>query len=137
MFASRDDLHLTEVSAGVWQLRLPIPWEDGHVNCFLLPDGGEVDMIDCGMSSDESLALIWAAVERLAGPGARLRRLLVTHIHPDHYGGAGDITKRAGAELYLHRLEVPMVNPRYLEMDQLVEEVGRYLRIHGVPEEEA
>jgi glyoxylase-like metal-dependent hydrolase (beta-lactamase superfamily II) len=137
MFASSDDLALTEVSAGVWQLRLPIPWEDGHVNCFLLPEDGEVDMIDCGMSSDESLALIWRAVERLAGPGARLRRLLVTHIHPDHYGGAGEITRRAGTDLYLHRLEVPMVNPRYLEVEQLVEEVGRYLLIHGVPEEEA
>jgi glyoxylase-like metal-dependent hydrolase (beta-lactamase superfamily II) len=137
MFASRDDLHLSEVSAGVWQLRLPIPWEDGHVNCFLLPEGGAVDMIDCGMSSDESLALIWSAVERLAGRGAQLRRLLVTHIHPDHYGGAGEITQKAGAELYLHRLEVPMVHPRYLEIDQLVGEVGRYLRIHGVPEKEA
>ena len=97
MFASRDDLDLTEVGDAVWQLRLPIPWENGHVNCFLLPEGGEVDMIDCGMRSDESLALIWGAVERVAGPGARLRRLVVTHIHPDHYGGAGEITSRAGA----------------------------------------
>jgi glyoxylase-like metal-dependent hydrolase (beta-lactamase superfamily II) len=136
MFMSSEDLHLTEVSAGVWELRLPIPWEDGHVNCFLLVDGVEVDMIDCGMNADESLSLIWQAVERVAGPRGRLRRLVVTHIHPDHYGGAGEITS-AGAELYLHRLEVPMVHPRYLEIDQLIEEVGRYLRIHGVPEEEA
>ncbi|MBJ7596670.1 MBL fold metallo-hydrolase [Candidatus Nephthysia bennettiae] len=137
MFASSDDLDLTEVGDGVWQLRLPIPWEDGHVNCFLLTEGGHVDMIDCGMRSDDSLALIWAAVERVGGPGARMRRLVVTHIHPDHYGGAGEITSRTGAELYLHRLEVPMVHPRYLEIDQLVEEVGRYLGIHGVPEQEA
>ena len=137
MSASRDDLQLTEVRPDVWQLRLPIPWEEGHVNCFLLLEGDRIDLIDCGMSSEESLALIWAAAERLAGPSARFRRLLVTHIHPDHYGGAGEITRRARADLYLHRLEVPMVNPRYLEVDQLVEEVGRYLRIHGVPNEEA
>jgi glyoxylase-like metal-dependent hydrolase (beta-lactamase superfamily II) len=137
MFASRDDLQLSEVAAGVWELRLPIPWEDGHVNCFLLRDGDAVDMIDCGMSSEESLALVWRAVARISGPSGRLRRLVVTHIHPDHYGGAGEITSRAGADLYLHRLEVPMVHPRYLEIDQLVEEVRRYLRIHGVPEEEA
>ena len=30
-----------------------------------------------------------------------------------------------------------MVHPRYLEIDQLVEEVGRYLQVHGVPEAEA
>lgn len=128
---------LTQVSADVFELRLPIPWEDTHVNCFLLPDGDMVDMIDCGMSSQESFGSIAAALRDVAGPRARLRRLLVTHIHPDHYGGAGEMTQRYGADLYLHRLEVPMVHPRYLEIEQLVEEVGRYLHVHGVPEAEA
>jgi len=128
---------LTAVATDVFELRLPIPWEDTHVNCFLLPDGDQVDMIDCGMSSQESFALIAAALKDVAGPRARLRRLLVTHIHPDHYGGAGEMTQRYGADLYLHRLEVPMVHPRYLEIEQLVEEVGRYLQVHGVPDAEA
>jgi glyoxylase-like metal-dependent hydrolase (beta-lactamase superfamily II) len=94
-------------------------------------------MIDCGMSSRESFGLIAAALREVAGPRARLRRLVVTHIHPDHYGGAGEMTQRYGAELFFHRLEVPMVHPRYLEIDQLVEEVGRYLQLHGVPDAEA
>jgi glyoxylase-like metal-dependent hydrolase (beta-lactamase superfamily II) len=128
---------LTQVAPDVFELRLPIPWEDTHVNCFLLPDGDQVDMVDCGMSSQESFGLIAAALRELAGPRARLRRLLVTHIHPDHYGGAGEMTQRYGADLYLHRLEVPMVHPRYLEIEQLVEEVGRYLQMHGVPDAEA
>lgn len=131
------DGNLSEASPGVFELRLPIAWEDSHVNCFLLPDGERVDMIDCGMSAEESFALIRAAVRELAGPEGSLRRLLVTHIHPDHYGGAGELTQRDGAELYLHRLEVPMVHPRYLEIEQLVQEVGRYLEVHGVPDAEA
>ena len=130
-------LELSEVSPDVFELRLPIPWEDTHINCFLLPDGEHVDMIDCGMSSRESFGMIADALRALGGPGARLRRLVVTHIHPDHYGGAGVMTQRYGADLYLHRLEVPMVHPRYLEIDQLVEEVGRHLQVHGVPDAEA
>src|SRR3982074_428399 len=47
------------------------------------------------------------------------------------------MTARDGAVLFLHRLEVPMVHPRYLEIEQLVEEVGRYLQVHGVPDAEA
>ena len=131
------DTSLSEVSPGVFELRLPIAWEDSLVNCFLLPDGEHVDMIDCGMSAEESFELIRAAVREVAGPRGRVRRLLVTHIHPDHYGAAGELTQGDGAELYLHRLEVPMVHPRYLEIDQLVAEVGRYLEIHGVPDAEA
>ncbi|MDQ6771561.1 MAG: MBL fold metallo-hydrolase [Candidatus Dormibacteraeota bacterium] len=130
-------MDLNEVGPGVFELRLPIPWEDGFVNCFLLPRGAQVDMIDCGMRSEESYELIRAAVREVGGPAALLRRLVVTHIHPDHYGAAGELTGRDGAELFLHRLEVPMVHPRYLEIEQLVEEVGLYLELHGVPEAEA
>ncbi|MDQ6636314.1 MAG: MBL fold metallo-hydrolase [Candidatus Dormibacteraeota bacterium] len=124
---------LTEVSSGVFELRLPIPWEDGRVNCFLLPRGERVDLIDCGMNGQDSLALIRAAARQVAGPEAKIGRLVVTHIHPDHYGGAGELTERDGAQLFLHRLEVPMVHPRYLEIEQLVQEVGHHLQVHGVP----
>jgi glyoxylase-like metal-dependent hydrolase (beta-lactamase superfamily II) len=127
---------LTEVAAGVFELGLPIPFEEGRVNVFLLPEGAAVDMIDCGMSSEESLELVRQAVREVGGAGARLRRLVVTHIHPDHYGAAGALVG-GGADLYLHRLEVPMVHPRYLELEQLVIEVGLYLEVNGVPEAEA
>ena len=130
-------MELSEVCDGVYELRLEIRWEDARVNCFLLPDGERVDMIDCGMSGEASFAAIRAAVRELAGPGGHLGILVVTHIHPDHYGAAGELTEVDGAQLLLHRLEVPMVHPRYLEVDELVEEVGRYLRVHGVPEPEA
>lgn len=137
MMTSKPKPELQEVHPGIWELRLPIPFEDGRVNCFLLPAGREVDMVDCGMNEPDSLALIHAAVHELAGSGGRLRRLVVTHIHPDHYGAAGEIAHVDGAELYLHRLEVPMVHPRYLQIEQLVGEVGRFLEIHGVPGAEA
>src|SRR6202140_4572319 len=126
---------LTEVADGVLELRLPIPFEDGTVNVFLFPDGTEADLLDCGMNSDDSVALI---KEALAGIGAkRLRRLVVTHIHPDHYGAAGVFAGEGRADLYLHRLEVPLVHPRYVELEHLVSEVRTYLLVNGVPEEEA
>ena len=130
------ELLLNEVAAGVHELRLPIPFEDGHVNVFLLPDGGAVDLIDCGMNAPESLALLETAIGEVA-PGARLRNLLVTHIHPDHYGAAGVLAHDWGAQLYLHRLEIPLVHPRYQELDALVAEVHRYLLANGVPEVDA
>lgn len=123
--------------SGIFELRLAIPWAEKEVNCFLLADGARVDMIDCGMNSEESLEQVRSAIREVGGPNARLGSLLVTHIHPDHYGAAGELTSDNGSELLMHRLEVPLVHPRYLEIEQLVEEVGRYLRVHGVPTPEA
>jgi glyoxylase-like metal-dependent hydrolase (beta-lactamase superfamily II) len=119
----------------VFELRLPIPFEDGLVNVFLFADGDDVDLLDCGMNSDESVNAIHAAVSQVGGK--RIRRLVVTHIHPDHYGAAGAFAGDGGADLYLHRLEVPLVNPRYVELEHLVKEVRTYLLVNGVPASEA
>jgi len=126
---------LSEVAAGVFELRLPIPFEDGLVNVFLFPDGKEADLLDCGMNSEESLEAIHAALRQLGT--TRLRRLVVTHIHPDHYGAAGALAGEGMADLYIHRLEVPLVHPRYVELEHLVEQVRTYLLVNGVTGDEA
>ena len=129
------ELALTEVARDVFELRLPIPFEDGLVNVFLFPDGDEADLLDCGMNAEESLDAIDRALRHLGA--RRVRRLMVTHIHPDHYGAAGVLAGEGRADLYIHRLEVPLVHPRYVELDQLVEEVHRYHLVNGVPDDEA
>lgn len=129
------ELALSEVAAGVFELRLPIPFEDGLVNVFLLPDGDETDLLDCGMNAEESVEAIRAAVRQVGAK--RIRRLVVTHIHPDHYGAAGVFAGEGLADLYLHRLEVPLVYPRYVDFEDLVMEVRIYLLVNGVPEDEA
>ena len=129
------ELALTEVARDVFELRLPIPFEDSHVNVFLFPDGDEADLLDCGMNSEDSLDAIHRALRHLGA--RRLRRLVVTHIHPDHYGAAGVLAGTGRAGLYMHRLEVPLVHPRYVELERLVEEVHTYLLVNGVPDDEA
>ncbi len=126
---------LNKVAEGIFELRLPIPFEDGLVNVFLFVDGDRVDLLDCGMNSEESLELIRSSLAALGGK--RLRNLVVTHIHPDHYGAAGILAGPGRADLYLHRLEVPLVHPRYVELEQLVIEVRNYLLVNGVPPDEA
>ena len=129
------EVELNEVATGVFELRLPIPFEDGLVNVFLFTDGKEVDLLDCGMNSDESLEAIHSALKLLGSK--RLRRLVVTHIHPDHYGAAGTLAGEGRADLYIHRLEVPLVHPRYVELEHLVQEVKHYLLVNGVPADES
>jgi glyoxylase-like metal-dependent hydrolase (beta-lactamase superfamily II) len=125
---------LNLIAPGIHEIRLSIPWEEEVVNCFLFSDGARVDLLDCGIQTDASVATVMAAIREVGGPDAKLRRLVITHIHPDHFGAAGAIKEATGAELYMHRLEVPMVHPRYLELEHLIAEVGQNLRLNGVPE---
>ncbi len=77
-----------EVAEGVLWLRLPLPMALDHVNVFALDDGDSWTLIDTAIGTPRAKAAMEAA---LAGPlgGKPVRRVLVTHHHPDHIGLAG------------------------------------------------
>ncbi len=90
-----------QVAEGILWLRLPLPMALDHVNVFALDDGDGWTLVDTGFYSKRSVAL-WECL--LAGPmkGKPVRRVIVTHHHPDHIGMAGWFQTR-GAELITTR----------------------------------
>jgi glyoxylase-like metal-dependent hydrolase (beta-lactamase superfamily II) len=91
----------TEVAPGVLWLRLPLPMTLDHVNVYALDDGDGWTLLDTGLDSRRCREA-WGAL--LAGPlaGRPVRRVVVSHHHPDHVGLAGWFQAR-GAELVTTR----------------------------------
>lgn len=103
-----------EVAEGILWLRLPLPMALDHVNAFALDDGDGWTVVDTGFDTKKARAL-WEAA--LAGPlaGRPVRRVIVTHYHPDHVGLAGWFQSR-GAELVTTRTSWLMA--RMLTLDE-------------------
>ena len=93
---------MIEVAKGVHWIRLPLPMKLDHVNVYALEDGDGWTVIDTGMNSRKGRAL-WEAL--MAGPlqGRPIKRVLLTHHHPDHVGMAGWLQAEHGAELWTTR----------------------------------
>ena len=83
-----------EVADGVLWLRMPLPFALDHINLWLLRDGAAWTAVDTGLATDA----IKAAWQRLL-PAHPLRRMLVTHFHPDHLGLAAWLQEQTGAPL--------------------------------------
>ncbi len=95
---------VTEVAPGVLRMQLPI-WMPGlgHVNMYGLVDDRGLTVVDPGLPGPQS----WKALKtRLKTAGFRVRdvhTVIVTHSHPDHFGGAGRVAREADAELITHQ----------------------------------
>ena len=92
---------LLEVAPGVLWLRMPLPIDLDHINLWLLRDADGWSAVDTGYPAARC-AEVWERVLHAPELGGRpLRRVLMTHAHPDHVGLAGWLQQRCGAAVWL------------------------------------
>jgi glyoxylase-like metal-dependent hydrolase (beta-lactamase superfamily II) len=96
---------VTEVAPGVLRMQLPIDMPGlGHVNCYALEDERGIAIVDPGLPGQESWTHLVDRLDRSGAGLARVHTVIVTHSHPDHFGGAGRVRQEVGAELITHEL---------------------------------
>ena len=95
---------IVEVRPGVLWARLKLPFRLNHVNIYLLADGDGYTMIDAGFGNEETIEA-WTRLFEGPLKGVNITRLIVTHSHPDHVGGAARMVAETGAPLHQGRLD--------------------------------
>lgn len=85
----------TEVAPGIHWVRMPLPFALDHINLWLLEDGEGITLVDCGLGSKLTHE-IWGEVLAAWLPQRPVRRIVVTHFHPDHIGLAARLAEEHG-----------------------------------------
>ncbi len=86
-----------ELAPGVWR----IPLMGDYVNGFMLrDDDGQVTLIDMGIASSGKKVI--AALRSIGSDPSEVTRLMLTHCHPDHAGGAAYVAKETGRSVDVH-----------------------------------
>lgn len=93
-----------EVAPGVLWLRMPLPFKLDHINLWLLEDGDGWTAVDTGICRDEVKAA-WEQIFARVCDVRPLKRVIVTHFHPDHVGLAGWLTEKFSVPLWMPMTE--------------------------------
>jgi glyoxylase-like metal-dependent hydrolase (beta-lactamase superfamily II) len=92
-----------EVQPGILRTTFAIPFGIDHVHCYLLrsSQGGWI-LVDTGLGARDPEAR-WRPV--LDGLDAPVEAIVITHMHPDHVGGARDAAEVTGAPVFQGRAD--------------------------------
>ena len=96
-----------QIADGVYWVRFPMPMSLDHINIWLLEDGDGWTVVDTCLNLG-SAREIWEQLFSSIMGDRPIRRVICTHMHPDHVGLAGWLTERFGAELWMSREEFLM-----------------------------
>jgi len=121
----------------IYQLQLPIPNSPlEYVNAYLVQGNNGHLLIDTGWNTEEAFDSLKKQLVKIGTRGKDISQIIVTHVHPDHYGLAGELKHLYGAKLALHHLEKDFIESRYINMDELLQQMAQWLHVHGAPPDE-
>jgi len=83
-------------------------WDIGSVAAFLLPDE-PVTLIDSGVDTTQGRAALMEALGDQGLAPEDVRRVLITHMHSDHFGGATWLQQLSGCEVLVHPADLSML----------------------------
>lgn len=109
-------MKLAKISPHIWQVRLSL---FAQVHVWLVVDNEGLTLVDSGFAP-MARDVLRAAELTEAGP---LGRIVLTHGHPDHAGGAARIARKLHVPVYAHRLELPFLEGerRYPRINRLLQ----------------
>ena len=116
-----------EVEPGIRRLMLPLPSGPRHVHCYFLAGADGWTLVDTGLGLTDTS---WEAIlAQLDGP---VVRIFITHMHPDHVGGAEAAAAATGAPVFQGRLDYAQCEEVW-GSDDWPERIADWFLVHGVP----
>jgi glyoxylase-like metal-dependent hydrolase (beta-lactamase superfamily II)/8-oxo-dGTP pyrophosphatase MutT (NUDIX family) len=99
-----------------------------HTNCYIV-GGNDIVVIDPASPYEDEQQALDTFLDGLIAEGRRVTEIILTHLHPDHIGGAAHLRERLGVPVAAHRLTADRIRhtvkvDRLIEDDDLIELEG-------------
>jgi glyoxylase-like metal-dependent hydrolase (beta-lactamase superfamily II) len=122
------------VRPGLWSVPVPIPSSSlRYVFVYVFETDAGPFIVDAGWNTDDAFDALSDGLQQAGTSVSDVQGVLVTHIHPDHYGLAGRVREASGGWIALHPADAALIPDRYDDPTDLLIRVGGYLRRMGAP----
>jgi len=120
--AKRATVRRIELRPGMFlfPVRTPTLPPATHTNCYIV-GGDEMVVIDPASPYEEEQRELDTFIDGLLSEGRRVREIIITHLHPDHIGGAAHLSDRLGVPVAAHRLTADRISYS-VKVDRLIED---------------
>ena len=126
---------VTEVYPGIYWLSTPLPFRLRAINLWLLKDGDGWTIVDCGYKRDDVQAQ-WRQVWESSLGDRPVRRIIVTHFHPDHMGNSKWMCESWGVQPEMSESEWLFANLAVNECNtDNIAARARFYERHGLDDE--
>ena len=106
--------------SGISRITLSLPSGPKHVHCYVVDGDDGPMLVDTGIGGNDE----WPEVERI----------VITHMHPDHVGGATAAAEATGASIHQGALDYAQCE-RVWGSEDWPERIAAWFTSHGVPRE--
>lgn len=127
---------LTKITDDIYQLRLPLPFALNHVNVYLLHGTDGWTIVDCGINWQAGRKAWLAAFDELKIKPEHIEQIILTHVHPDHFGLSGwlhHLAQEAGKQVPVKTSLREDQQAANIWRQGRAIEFGKWLQVHGVP----
>lgn len=109
-----DNIEVEDLGNGIYLIETYYRNKKNYAGCYLVECNGEITVIETNTNS--AVPLILGAIKKLGWTRDQVKYVILTHIHLDHAGGAGELMlSLPRAELVLHpRGSRHIINPKKL-----------------------
>ncbi|WP_093043113.1 MBL fold metallo-hydrolase [Thalassobacillus cyri] len=127
-------MNFTKVEGGGYRIGIPVPFPMQYVYCYLLPKEDAFVLIDTGYNYRKAREAWEEVFRELSLSPGRIEAIFVTHFHPDHSGLADWMQNKTGAPVYMHTLDLQMMEQVWGEGSIQSQRIRVMAERHGVPE---